>query len=91
MVRFHGVFVDQPHVREGQIVQESVRRIRVRVVPVNGFGPDDIRSLVHRVQGRLGPQVEVAVDVVDRIPRTAAGKFQAVVSLVRPGDRGARS
>lgn len=91
MVRFHGVFVDQPHVREGQIVQESVRRIRVRVVPEYGFGPSDIRSLVHRVQGRLGPQVEVAVDVVDRIPRTAAGKFQAVVSLVRPEDRAARS
>ncbi len=24
LVRFHGIFVDQPHVREGQIVQEAL-------------------------------------------------------------------
>jgi phenylacetate-CoA ligase len=87
LVRFHGVFVDQPHVREGQIVQESVRRIRIRVVPVDGFGPTDVRSLVQRVQDRLGPQVEVAVEVVDRIPRMPSGKFQAVVSLVKADGR----
>lgn len=86
MVRFHGVFIDQPHIREGQIIQESLGRIRVRVVPVNGFGPTDVASLVRRVRERLGPRVEVTVEVVDRIARTAAGKFQAVVSLIDSGE-----
>ena len=83
MVRFHGVFVDQPHVREGQIIQEALNRIRVKVVPTNGFGPTDVQDVIHRVQQRLGPQVEVIVEPVDQIPRTAAGKFQAVVSHLR--------
>jgi len=80
MVRFHGIFVDQPHVREGQIIQETLNRIRVKVVPSNGYGPADVQEIIHRVQQRLGPQVEVLVESVADLPRTAAGKFQAVIS-----------
>ena len=84
MVRFHGIFVDQPHVREGQVVQETLHRIRVKVVPLDGFGPRDIDDIVGRVRQRLGPEVEVIVETLVEIPRTAAGKFRAVVSEVEP-------
>jgi len=82
LVRFHGVFVDQPHVREGQIIQEALDRIRVKIVPTPGFGPADRADIVARVQRRLGPAVTVVVEPVAAIPRTAAGKFRAVVSLL---------
>ncbi len=82
LVRFHGVFINQPHVREGQIVQETLRRIRVKVVPSNGFGDDDAADIIHRVQQRLGSQTEVIVEQVSEIPRAKSGKFQAVVSLI---------
>lgn len=85
MVRFHGVFVDQPRVREGQIVQEALDRIRVKVVTTPDFSAVDRRTIVERVQQRLGPDVHVEVEVVASIPRSAAGKFQAVVSHVRSG------
>jgi phenylacetate-CoA ligase len=84
MVRFHGVFVDQPHIREAQVVQETVGRLRIKVVPAQGFGPADVADVVHRVRQRLGPDVEVVVETVEAIPRSKAGKFQAVVSLLRP-------
>jgi len=82
MVRFHGIFVDQPQIREGQIVQETHNRIRARIVPGDAFGDSDRDEIVRRIQQRLGPAVEVIVETVDVIPRTAAGKFQAVVSLL---------
>lgn len=82
VVRFHGIFVDQPHIREGQIVQETLHRIRVKVVPVDGFGPPDVDDIVGRVRLRLGPQVDVIVEPVAEIPRTSAGKFRAVISLL---------
>ncbi|MGA7990075.1 MAG: hypothetical protein WCC53_01460 [Thermoanaerobaculia bacterium] len=85
MVRFHGIFVDQPNVREGQIVQEALNRIRVRVVPAGGFGPADEREIRRRVTQRLGPAVEVLVEKVAEIPRTAGGKFPAVVSELAAG------
>ena len=80
MVRFHGIFVDQPNVREGQIVQVALDRIRVCVVPADGFGPRDEDEIRRRVVQRLGPGVTVSVERVGAIPRTAAGKFRAVVS-----------
>ncbi|MGH9766393.1 MAG: phenylacetate--CoA ligase family protein, partial [Blastocatellia bacterium] len=83
LVRFHGVFVDQPHVREGQIIQEALNRIRVKVAPSNGFGEADVADIVHRVRQRLGAETEVIVEQVNEIPRTRSGKFQAVISLIR--------
>jgi phenylacetate-CoA ligase len=80
MVRFHGIFVDQPHVQEGQIIQETLENIRVKVVPTSGFGQRDVDEIAQRIRQRLGGQVQVQVDVVDHIPRTAAGKYQAVIS-----------
>lgn len=83
MVRFHGVFVNQPHIREGQIIQEASDVIRVKVVPSDGFSASDIQDIVHRVQQRLGERVKVVVEPVTNIPRTKAGKFQAVISLLK--------
>jgi len=83
MVRFHGVFVDQTHIQEGQIIQEALDRIRVKVVATDGFEENDNAEIRHRVQQRLGNEVNVIVEQVESIPRTAAGKFKAVISQVK--------
>jgi len=83
MVRFHGIFVNQPHVREGQIVQEALDRIRVKVVTTAGFDENDVSDIHHRIHQRLGPDIKVIVEPVPTIARTKAGKFQAVVSLIK--------
>jgi phenylacetate-CoA ligase len=80
LVRFHGIFVNQPHVREGQIIQESLDWIRVKVVATHGFGADDEHDIIARVQQRLGAGVRVTVEQVAEIPRTKTGKFQAVIN-----------
>jgi phenylacetate-CoA ligase len=82
MVRFHGIFVGQPHIREGQIIQEKLDLIRVKIVPSGGFGEADIRDVIQRVQNRLGPAVKVNVEPVSSIPRSSRGKFQAVISML---------
>lgn len=82
LVRFHGVFVNQPHVREGQIIQEALDRIRVKVVPTAGFNEEDIADIISRVRRRLSAEVNVIVEPVAEIPRAKSGKFQAVISLL---------
>ncbi len=82
LVRFHGIFVNQPHVREGQIIQEALTRIRVKIVPTPEFNESDVADIVARVQQRLSAAVEVIVEPVNDIPRTKAGKFKAVISLL---------
>ena len=85
VVRFNGVFADQPHVQEGQVVQETLRHIRVKVVPTAGFTRRDVDDLTARVHQRVGPGVTVTVEEVASIPRMAGGKFQAVISRVARG------
>lgn len=80
---FYGVFVNQPHIQQGQIIQEALDLIRVKVVPVGDFGEADVRDIIQRVQQRLGRDVRVVVEPVDSIPRTKAGKFQAVISKLK--------
>lgn len=86
MVRFHGIFINQPRVQEGQIIQETRDRIRVKVVPAGSFGPGDELEIVNRVRQRLGAEVGVIVETVPEIPRTRAGKFRAVISMVRDNE-----
>ena len=81
MVRFHGIFVGQDNVVEGQVVQETLDRIVVKVVPTAGFGEADSEDIRSRIRQRLG-DVDVAVETVAEIPRSASGKFQAVISHV---------
>ena len=65
-------------VHEAQVEQEALCRFRVRYVPAPGFTPEVCRSIVERLQGRLGA-VEVTLEEVSEVPRTARGKFRTVV------------
>jgi phenylacetate-CoA ligase len=82
-VRFHGVFTEVPGVREAQVIQEALDRVRLKVVPSPSYGEATVRELEKRIHDRLTRAVTVIVEPVDEIPRTKAGKFQAVVSLLR--------
>jgi phenylacetate-CoA ligase len=85
--RLDPVFKADLPVSEAQIIQEAVDRIRVRFVPDANFNDMAGRSIVDRLRDRLGP-VEVVLEPVDTIPRTASGKFRAVICHV-PGQSAA--
>jgi phenylacetate-CoA ligase len=82
MVRFHGIFVGLPHVREGQVIQEALAQFRLRLVVDANFGDEDRKIIHRRFQERLGP-VTLTFELGDRIERTARGKFRAVISKVQ--------
>ncbi len=85
--RLDTVFKVDMRIREAQVVQETQDEVRVLVVPAEGFGPSDVESIRRRLQDRLGPRIRISIHEVAGIPRTPAGKFRAVVSLIgRQGD-----
>jgi phenylacetate-CoA ligase len=81
--RLDPVFKAQLPIREAQIVQEALDRIKVRYVPTADFKPAASRLIVERLRARLG-RVEVIMERVDTVPRTANGKFRAVVCNLSP-------
>jgi phenylacetate-CoA ligase len=83
--RFDPVFKADWPIREAQIEQESPSRLRVRVVPAPDFSEAHGRAIAAGVRSRVGGGMEVVVEVVPEIARTAAGKFRAVISSVAAG------
>jgi phenylacetate-CoA ligase len=76
--RLDPVFKAHLPVREAQIIQESLGRLCVRYVPAPNFTPEASRSIVQRLQQRMG-NVEVLLEQVHEIPREKNGKFRAVI------------
>lgn len=82
LVRFHGIFVDQPNVIEGQIIQENRTDFLVRIVASKDFSEKDEREIEKRMHQRLGDNANIRVERVTAIPRGKSGKFKAVISKV---------
>jgi phenylacetate-CoA ligase len=83
LVRFHGIFIDQPNIVEGQIIQDALDQFVVKVVPGKAFSQLDIDDIQQRMYQRLGTKISVQVVTVNEIPRTESGKFRAVISKLR--------
>ena len=83
--RLDPVFKADLPIREAQIIQEDWNALRVLFVPSAGYTPRDGDELVRRIGDRVGDRMGVTLESVEAIPRSANGKFRAVVSrLDRP-------
>lgn len=83
LVRFHGIFTDQPNIIEGQIIQETLNNFVVKLVPAMNFSERDELDVRARMRQRLGSDVNITIEKVASIPRSASGKFKAVISKVK--------
>lgn len=81
-VVFDGINV----IREAQIIQERLDLVRVRVAATAGFNATHEQSITTGVRERMG-EVQVVVDRVEVIPRTANGKLRAVVCNLSAEER----
>jgi len=76
-----------PAVRRFQVVQTSADDIRVRLVVNSNWSESDASRLTREIQGVVGPLCRFAIDIVDDIPLTGAGKHRVVVNLCQRPDR----
>jgi len=83
VVRLDQVFRQLEGLAEGQIVQESLERFVVNVVPLSSYSRADAEKIRSRMIVRLGPQITVEIRELDAIPREPNGKFRAVISRVQ--------
>jgi phenylacetate-CoA ligase len=75
---------DQPGVKEFKVVQESTALTRVLLVTESPFNAGSIDKIVAGFRQRLGSDVNVDVQLVDRIPAEKSGKFRYIVSHAFP-------
>ncbi|HWK33635.1 MAG TPA: AMP-binding protein [Hyphomicrobium sp.] len=76
--RLDPVFKAHLPIREAQIVQETLERLRVRYIPAPEWNEAAEGEILAAIHSRMGP-VEVQFERVESIPRSANGKFQSVL------------
>jgi phenylacetate-CoA ligase len=84
--RLDPVFKGNLPIRGAQIIQERLDRVRIRYVPTPEFTQEAGRSIVDRLQDRMG-RVEVILEAMEELPRDARGKFRAVICNLPPHER----
>jgi hypothetical protein len=72
-------------VLEAQIVQERNDEIVIRVVRADGYAKRDEQFLIAQMIDRVGTQIRLGFDYVDRIERSRSGKLQFVISALPEG------
>jgi len=83
----HGLAVvypirDIPGIEAFKVVQETLLRVVVQIVPGENCGPQVETLIVGGIKARLGQEVDVQVLRVADIPREKSGKYRYVQSLV---------
>jgi phenylacetate-CoA ligase len=76
--RLDPVFKNDLPIKEAQIIQKSLKKIVVRLVPADDFNPKAAKNLSERIRERMG-DVEITLETVTEIPRTERGKFRSVI------------
>ena len=80
--RLDPVFKGLAHIKETQIIQESIDKISVNIVKEQGFVDDIAETLKKELKRRMGDDVEISIVYVESIPRTKSGKFRSVISHI---------
>ena len=84
--RLDPVFKGDLPIREAQIIQRRDLRIEVLVVPEPTFTSRHETDLIRELRARLGEGLPISILRVPAIPRTASGKFQAVLRERDPAE-----
>ena len=78
--RLDHIFKGIKGIREGQIIQLSVNKFKLKLVKDSGSLNLDEKLLVANLKNRVGEHVDVSVEYVSKIQRTSRGKFKGVIS-----------
>lgn len=73
---------DIPGIAAFKVIQESLERVVVNIVPGETCGPDVEQLITAGIVARLGKTVNVEVTRVSEIPREKSGKFRYIQSHV---------
>jgi len=77
------IFMAFDNVKESQIIQNSINEIVIKVVPENVYSEHDKALLTNRMHDYVGKSMEVKIEVVDSIERSAGGKLKHVICNIK--------
>ncbi len=76
---------ESPFVKQFQVVQETLDKVVLRIVPETNLSSTERQGLMQKAQGVLGAGIQITVESVDEIPPLASGKYRYVISNIADG------
>jgi phenylacetate-CoA ligase len=77
---FTHLFYDEPSVSQFQLIQESMSKVTIKVVPATSRTSVNLDQIVSKTKRVLGGDLQVSVELHDTIPATPSGKFRFTIS-----------
>ena len=81
--RLDHLFKDAKYVKNGQIIQNDVKQVIIRIEKENGFSQKIERTIEQEARNRLGKRIEIQFDYVNHIEKEPNGKFKFIVQRIR--------
>lgn len=80
--RLDPIFKSSYPIRESQIIQKSLDRCLLRIVPAKNYDPAIADEIAFELKEKMG-NIIVDIELLDSIPRGSNGKFKAVISEIK--------
>lgn len=78
-----GTFVERDRIGQFKVIQEKIDRIRVQILPEEGFTSKTADDLRENIKAVLGEDMTVDIETVENMPYDKSGKLRSVISKVK--------
>ena len=75
-------FETAANIRESQIIQLRKNKIHVKIIKEENFSKKDLAYITNRLKERVGKNMSIDIEFVDKIERTKTGKFRFIISEI---------
>jgi phenylacetate-CoA ligase len=82
---FTHLFYGLDGIEQFQLVQETMEKIRLRILPRNGFNQSVLDPVVEKIRQCIGQDIVVDVEICTTSFVEASGKFRFTISKVANG------
>jgi len=79
MVRFHGIFINIPKIKEAQVIQHTLQDFEILIKTDEPLLASEEAIIQQRMESQLGV-INLKISSVQEIPKGQNGKFKAVIS-----------
>ena len=85
--RLDHLFKDAKHVKNGQIVQNDINHVIIRIEKENGFTNKIEAAIFHEARARLGNTIDIQFEYVREMEREPSGKLKFIIQNIDLGNQ----
>jgi phenylacetate-CoA ligase len=83
IISLYRLFLDIPNLKLAQVIQYTFEEFKINIVVDNSFNLNLIKNIKKRFHERIGYNINLKINLVSDIPKTANGKYRLTISKLK--------